>query len=118
MGLRRWFGKAVARRGNFGQTAKTIGNQYWVMRQANPDTARPEILRQIVEFRHAIVPYSAVQRARLHSAAAANPTLTEFVMAVVLAESGTYEHELGRLAELSREVVKEELSKCGLGEET
>ena len=117
MGLAKRFGKWISRKGNFGGTARTIGNQYKLMREADTETPRDEILNQIVEFRHAIIPYSAEQKRRLYSAAANARTLTDFVMEIVLAEDNTYEHELGRMAELSREVVREELEKLGLGQE-
>jgi hypothetical protein len=59
-----------------------------------------------------------VQKARLCSAAARSPTLTDFVMEIVLAEVNTYQHEIGDMAQISREVVREELEKLGLSEET
>lgn len=117
-GLGRWFAKWAARRGNFGGTARTIGNQYRIMRGSDTDTPRPEILKQIVELRYAILPYRSVQKARLCSAAAGGPTLTDFVMEIVLAEVNTYQREIGDMAQISREVVREELEKLGMSEET
>jgi hypothetical protein len=114
MGLGKRFVKWLSRRGNFGGTARTIGNQYRVMQAGDPQASRQQILRQIVEFRHTIIPYSSEQKRRLNNAAAYARTLTDFVMEVVLAEDSTYERELGNMGPLSREVVKEELRKLGL----
>jgi len=114
MGLGKRFAKWLSRKGNFGGTARTIGNQYRIMRDGDPQAPRQQILRQIVDFRHAIIPYSSEQKRRLYNAAAYAGTLTDFVMEVVLAEDNTYERELGNMGPLSREVVREELKKLGL----
>jgi len=117
MSLRRRLAKRAIRKGNFGGTARTIGNQYKMMRASEPETSRQDTLRQIVDFRNAILPYSAEQGKRLYSKAMRDPTLTDFVMEIVLAEADTEARELGESLPLAREVIEEELEKLGLAEE-
>ncbi len=114
MGFFSW----LARKGVAGETARTIGQQYLMLKargSADSETGDEEIFETILAARHAAKPYTLTELARLQSSAVYSESVADFVLGVVLAESNVGPSELpeGQMNNL-REAITRELRGLGL----
>lgn len=100
------------------ETARTIGQQYLVLKTRNKEASDERIFQTIIDARHTAQPYTPQQLDRLGNTVAQEPSVGEFVVQVLLIENDQHAKDLGAGPyELIAEEVIGELRKLSIEED-